>query len=104
MSIELIKILKKNNINFSSFDEVLDKVKDFKYTKKYLNKINYCKNLSEYDMILLMNNNLANASIIDKNLKSTVNKKKFIFDCWNVFSFNRADSLGYKYISLGKIY
>ena len=104
MSIELIKILKKNNINFSSFDEVLDKVKDFKYNKKYLNKINYCKNLSEYDMILLMNNNLANTSIIDKNLKSTVNKKKFIFDCWNVFSLNRADSLGYKYISLGKIY
>jgi len=104
MSVELIKILKKNNINFKSYDDVLDKSKDFKYDKKYLNKINNSKNLSEYDIILFMNNNLTNVSIIDQNLKPVVNKKKFIFDCWNVFSSSKADSLGYKYVSLGKIY
>jgi UDP-N-acetyl-D-mannosaminuronic acid dehydrogenase len=104
MSIDLIKMLKKNNIKFNSFDEVLDKTKDIKYNKKYLNKISHYKNLSEYDIILFMNNNLGNASIIDQNLKPVANKKKFIFDCWNIFSPNKADSLGYKYISLGKIY
>lgn len=104
MSIDLIKILKKKNIKFNSFDYVLDKSKDYKYNKKYLSKISNCRNLSVYDMIIFMNNNIVNATNIDQNLKPLVNKKKFIFDCWNVFSPDKASSLGYTYISLGKVY
>ena len=104
MSIKLIKILKKYNIDYESFDKVLDKSTDIKYDKKFLKKINKIKQISKYDIILLMNNNINNSSYIDRIIKPVSNKKKFIFDCWNIFSSKKAESLGYKYISLGKIY
>ena len=104
MSIKLIKILKKYNIDYESFDKVLDKSTDIKYDKKFLKKINKIKQISKYDIILLMNNNINNSSYIDRIIKPVSNKKKFIFDCWNIFSSKKAESLGYKYIGLGKIY
>lgn len=104
MSIKLIKILKKYKIDYESFDKVLDKSIDVKYDKKFLKKINKIKQISKYDIILIMNNNINNSSYIDRILKPVSKKKKFIFDCWNIFSSKKAESLGYKYISLGKIY
>ena len=96
--------MKKYNIDYESFDKVLDKSTDIKYDKKFLKKINKIKQISKYDIILLMNNNINNSSYIDRIIKPVSNKKKFIFDCWNIFSSKKAESLGYKYIGLGKIY
>ena len=93
MSIKLIKILKKYNIDYESFDKVLDKSTDIKYDKKFLKKINKIKQISKYDIILLMNNNINNSSYIDRIIKP-VSNKKFIFDCWNIFSSKKAESLG----------
>jgi len=100
--LDLSVLLKKNKIKYNFFDITLKKnnlIPPEISNKFILNE----KKISNFDIVVLMNNHQKTEEILLKNIKKT-KKNKFIYDCWNLIQKDKVEYFNYKYLSLSKFY
>ena len=84
-------------------DSVLEKNKIFPQDYKKIRLLNF-NNLSKFNMIILMNNNIDNYEFLKKKLLREKNNKFHIFDFWNIANKELVEHHGYIYHTLSKTY
>jgi UDP-N-acetyl-D-mannosaminuronic acid dehydrogenase len=97
-SIEICKYLTRKKINYDAYDVMIKKI-DFKNIKiKTISKI---KNINDYELIILSNNNPKYVSIIENYLKYNSKKiKKKIFDCCDMLNQEFIKNLNWEYYKI----
>ena len=99
----MINLLKKNN-KLKVYDSVLEKNKIFPQDYKKLRLLNF-NNLSKFNMIILMNNNIDNYEFLKKKIvKRKKNKKFYIFFFLKIENKKFVKHHGFFYNTLGKTY
>lgn len=103
VTIDLIKILEKKN-KIEVFDAVLEK-NNFMHNQYKKLRLRNTKDISRFNMIIFMNNNLDNYLFLKKKIiKRKRNNKYHIFDFWNIANKEFVEHNGYLYHTLSKTY
>ena len=94
------KLSKKGIKNFIYDVKGKEIVKVNNYKKNFIFNIN---KISNFDFIILSNNNPKYRDIFLEEIskkKNKTNKKKFLFDCWNMLDHEVCRSAGYEYFTI----